>query len=112
MSEPAVVVFDGRCPLCRGTVGLLRGWTRPGALRFAPARSQAGRKLCLSRSIDPEQLSAVLLVTDSAYYQGSDAVWRAAARLRWPWRVLEHIRWCPQVVREFVYGLVARHRPR
>jgi predicted DCC family thiol-disulfide oxidoreductase YuxK len=107
-----VLVFDGRCPLCRGTVRLLRGWVRPGALRFAPALSPPGRELCRQHGIEPERLHAVLLVVGRESWLGSDAVWRAATRLRWPWRALAQIRWFPRSLREWVYGFIARHRPR
>ena len=49
----AIVVFDGRCPLCRGSVRFMRRWARPGALRFAPALSPPGRELCARHGLDP-----------------------------------------------------------
>jgi predicted DCC family thiol-disulfide oxidoreductase YuxK len=107
-----VIVFDGRCPLCRGAVRLLRDWARPGALRFAPALSGPGRALCRAHGLDPERLQAVLLVAGREHWLGSDAIWRAATRLRWPWRALAQIRWFPRSLRERVYGLIARRRPR
>lgn len=107
-----VLVFDGQCPLCRGTVRLLRQWMRPGALRFAPALSPPGRALLERIGIDPETLSAVVLVQGDAHWRASDAVWRAASRLRWPYRALAQIRWFPRFLREWVYDLIARHRPR
>jgi predicted DCC family thiol-disulfide oxidoreductase YuxK len=112
MTAPGVLVFDGRCPLCRGTVRLLRGRERPGALRYAPALSAPGRKLCAERGIDPERLNAVLLVAGAEHWLGSDAVWRAAARLRWPWRALAQLRWFPRGLRERVYYFIAARRPR
>lgn len=110
--DAPVLVFDGRCPLCRGTVRLLRGWRREGALRFAPALSPPGRSLLAGHGLDPERLSAVVLVDGGHMWQGSDAVWRAATRLRWPYRALAQIRWFPRGVREAVYGMVARGRRR
>lgn len=105
-----VLVFDGQCPLCRGTVRLLRRWRREGALRFAPALSPPGRALLGAHGLDPERLSAVVLVDGGRMWQGSDAVWRAATRLRWPYRALAQVRWCPRGLREWVYGMVARRR--
>jgi len=111
--DAAVLVFDGHCPLCRATVRFLRGRARPGRLRFAPALSPPGRKLCAAQGLDPERLHAVLLVTaDGRRWLASDAVWRAAARLRWPWRLLMAMRWFPRPWREAVYGWIARRRPR
>lgn len=112
MTGLVVLVFDGRCPLCRGTVRLMRGWARPGALRFAPALSPPGRMLCREHGIDPEKLNAVLLVAGREHWLGSDAAWRAATQLRWPWRALEHVRWFPRSLRERVYRFIADRRPR
>ncbi len=107
-----IIIYDGRCPLCRGAVRLLRGWRREGALRFAPALSPPGRTLLDHHGLDPETLSAVVLVDGDHHWLGSDAIWRAATRLRWPYRALAQIRWFPRGLREAVYGLIARHRPR
>lgn len=109
--DAPILVFDGRCPLCRGTVRRLRAWRRERALRFAPALSPPGRALLAGHGLDPERLSAVVLVDGAQAWLGSDAVWRAATRLRWPYRALAQIRWFPRPWREAVYGLIARHRP-
>jgi predicted DCC family thiol-disulfide oxidoreductase YuxK len=108
----AILVFDGRCPFCRATVRLLRAWARPGALRFAPALSAPGRTLCARHGLDPERLHAVLLIVGDEHWLGSDAVWRAATRLRWPWRALAQIRWLPRPLRERAYRFIADRRPR
>jgi predicted DCC family thiol-disulfide oxidoreductase YuxK len=108
----AIVVFDGRCPLCRGSVRFMRRWARPGALRFATALSPPGRELCARHGLDPERLHAVLLSVGDEHWLGSDAVWRAADRLRWPWRALTHLRWFPRSLREAVYRFIADRRPR
>lgn len=107
-----VLVFDGRCPLCRATVRFLRARIRPGSLRFAPALSPAGRKLCADQGLDPAALHAVLLVAPDGAWLASDAVWRAGSHLRWPWRLLVVVRWCPRPWREAVYAWIARRRPR
>ena len=112
MTGPPVLVFDGRCPFCRGTVRQLRRWARPGALRFAPALSAPGRALCRERGLDPEALVAVLLVAGEDHWLGSDAVWRAATGLKWPWRALAQIRWFPRPLRERAYRVIADRRPR
>jgi predicted DCC family thiol-disulfide oxidoreductase YuxK len=106
------LVYDGRCPLCQGTVTLLRRWRRPRALDLVPAETPAGRLLLEPRGLTPEDLASVVLIQDREVWQGSDAVWRAATRLRWPYRALAQIRWCPRFLREAVYGLIARNRPR
>lgn len=112
MPSAAILVFDGRCPLCRATVRFLRARARPGELRFAPALSAPGRRLCAAQGLDSAALHAVLLIADDGAWLASDAVWRAAGRLRCPWRLLAAVRWCPRPWREAVYGWIARRRPR
>jgi predicted DCC family thiol-disulfide oxidoreductase YuxK len=112
MPSAAILVFDGRCPLCRATVRFLRKRARPGQLRFAPALSAPGRQLCTAQGLDPAALHAVLLITHDGAWLASDAVWRAATRLRWPWRLLAMVRRCPRSWREAVYAWIARRRPR
>jgi predicted DCC family thiol-disulfide oxidoreductase YuxK len=106
------IIFDGHCPLCQGTVNLLRRWRREGALEMVPAETPAGRQLLDGCGLAAENLTAVVLVQGGKCWQGSDAVWRAAARLRWPYRALAQIRWFPRFLREAVYGLIAGNRHR
>lgn len=113
MPPRAVMVFDGRCPLCRAAVRFLRRRARPGSLRFAPALSRPGRRLCAEAGLKADALHAVLLVeADGRSWLASDAVWRAAGRLRWPWRALAAVRWCPRPWREAVYRRIAAARTR
>lgn len=110
--EPPVLIYDGQCPFCRGTVNLLQSWDKPGALLYAPALSDEGRTLLARHGLEAETLGAVVLVDGKQMWQASDAVWRAASRLRWPYKALMHIRWMPRALRETAYGIIARLRPR
>lgn len=110
--QTPVLVFDGQCPICRGTVNLLRQWQRQDGLRYAPALTAEGRELLARHGLEAETLSAVVLIDGDRMWQASDAIWRAATRLRWPYKVLMHIRWFPRGLREAVYGIIAGARPR
>ena len=106
------IIYDGHCPLCQGTVKLLRQWRRDGELGLVPAETPDGRHLLAGCGLAAENLAGVVLVQNEQWWQGSDAVWRAATRLRWPWRALAQIRWFPRFLREAVYGLIAGNRHR
>ena len=68
--------------------------------------------LGLAVALHAERLHAVLLVAGREHWLGTDAIWRAATRLRWPWRALTHLRWFPRWLREAVYRFIADRRPR
>lgn len=114
--DPAtpVVLFDGYCNLCDGTVRFLLRRDRTGALRFAPLDSVAARALLAAQPTRPDPLpDSVLLVDVDGVHTRSEAALRIARYLSPPWPWLAWVaRLVPRVARDAVYEQVARRRLR
>ena len=117
-----VVLFDGVCNLCNGSVNFMIDRDPEARLRFAALQSTAGRA-SLERALGPELTSAalpregqdpgsVLFLEGGQLYDASTAVLRIARYLTWPWKALLVLLAVPRPLRDLVYRSVAKNRYR
>ena len=107
-----LVVFDGVCNLCAGSVDfILRHETAP-ALRFAPVQSHTGARVISELGFDPGDAKTFVLVEAGRAYVRSSAAIRVARHLRWPWRALAAFWIVPRPIRDWAYDRVAANRYR
>jgi predicted DCC family thiol-disulfide oxidoreductase YuxK len=114
----AIVLFDGFCNLCCGSVDFLLKRDRKKRLRFATLQSDAAREI-VARADGPslEKLSSagggsIVLVEGDRLFTRSTAALRCARHLRFPWPVLAILLVVPRFLRDPAYDLVARNRYR
>lgn len=109
--EP-VVVFDGVCSFCNGSVQFLLRRERDHQLHFAAAQSAAGNALLACYGKDLGDLDSIMLVADGRAYEKSDACLSIVRHLRWPWQWLRLGWLVPRGLRDGVYGFIAKRRYR
>jgi predicted DCC family thiol-disulfide oxidoreductase YuxK len=108
----AVVLFDGVCNLCNGSVQFIVRHDPAGRFRFASLQSEAGQALLRRHGLDPDDLFSVILVEGGRAYARSDAALGIARGLSSAWRAAGALRVVPRPLRDAVYGWVARNRYR
>jgi predicted DCC family thiol-disulfide oxidoreductase YuxK len=111
--QGAVVLFDGVCNLCNGSVNFIIDRDPTARFRFAALQSSQATELLarLGQAPQPEPQS-VLLVEDGRLYERSTAALRIARRLRGGWKLLYAFIVVPRPLRDAVYGFIARNRYR
>lgn len=114
MEEPAhpILLFDGVCNLCNGSVQFLIRRDREARFRFASLQSEVGRRYLEELRVDRRAVDSVILIDGGRWYKESDAALRAAHLLGGPWKALAVLRLIPRPIRDWVYRLIARHRYR
>jgi predicted DCC family thiol-disulfide oxidoreductase YuxK len=114
--QPAdpVVLYDGICPLCAGSVLFLARRDPARRLRFATLQSPAARRLLATRglAVPDSEAATVLLLEGDVLYRRSEAALRALRRLSAPWCWLSRLRVLPRRLRDGIYMAVARRRRR
>ena len=107
---PLVVLIDGTCALCNGTVAWLARRDVSGAMIFATNRGEAARIAGEPPGGDPD----TLVVWDgSRRLVRSDAVLALLRTLGCGWQLLARLAgFCPVSLRDFFYDQVARRRHR
>ena len=107
-----VVIFDGTCNFCAGSVNfILRHEAKPD-LFFAPLQSPAGARLLRQFNFDPEDARTFVFVSSGAAYVKSAAAIRVCGHFRGAWRLLCIVQIIPRPVRDWAYDIFAGNRYR
>jgi predicted DCC family thiol-disulfide oxidoreductase YuxK len=109
--EHPVLLFDGVCNLCNGTVSFLLAHDRARRLRFAALQTPLGGEL-LRRSGLPGDVSTLVLIEGGRISTRSTAVLRALRHLGGPWKLAPLLLVIPRGLRDAAYALIARNRYR
>ncbi|HEU4470507.1 MAG TPA: thiol-disulfide oxidoreductase DCC family protein [Flavisolibacter sp.] len=107
-----VVLFDGVCNFCNGTVNFLIRQDKAAALRFAALQSPAGQDLLAAYGLDKKHFESFVFIENGKTYMGSEAGLRLYRYLPWYWQWVQAFRIVPVVLRDAVYAWVARNRYR
>lgn len=112
-----LLLYDGTCGFCAGSVQFVLARDPEGVLRFAALDSATGRDV-LGRHPEVRGFDSVLFVepangtNQERIFAHSSAALRVAAYLGGSWRWLQLAGFVPSPIRDWVYRLIARHRHR
>jgi predicted DCC family thiol-disulfide oxidoreductase YuxK len=107
-----LVLFDGVCNLCNGSVQFILRHDPAARFRFASLQSPVGQELQARFGMDPGRLDSVILVEGDRWYKESDAALRIARGMSGAWKALAAFRVIPRPIRDAAYRLIARNRYR
>ena len=103
-----VILFDGVCNLCAGSVQFVIERDSGKQFRFASLQSPAAERLLGRR----EDLESVILLQNGKTYRKSGAALRIARRLDGLWPLLAVLLVIPGFLRDAVYDWIGRRRYR
>jgi predicted DCC family thiol-disulfide oxidoreductase YuxK len=107
-----VVLYDGVCNVCNGSVRFILPRDRRSYFRFASLQSFAAERLLTACGRTPGALDSLVLIEDGRCYDRSDAVLRIAGRLRFPWSLARGFGIVPRPIRDGLYTFFAARRYR
>lgn len=110
-SKQPIILFDGVCNLCNGTVDFLMKQDRKKQFRFAPLQSETGELLTQQFQI-PENSDSVILIKSNTVYFKSDVVIEISGMLHYPWKMGVIIKIIPKKIRDKLYDWIAKNRYR
>ena len=111
LEQGQIVLFDGVCNLCNGSVVFILQNERKPAFYFASIQSEAGKELLEWCGLPTNFSQAVVLIDRGKIYFGSTAALKIGQQLRFPWSLLSHVgSLVPVVIRDWLYNQIARHR--
>ena len=109
-----IVLFDGVCNLCNGSVQFILDRDPKGYFSFASLQSERGKALLREHGVTPTEgdPDSVFLIEGGRLFDRSTAALRIAAHLTLPWSLMRIYLLLPAFLRDPFYKLVARNRYR
>ena len=105
-----VILFDGVCNLCNGSVQFIINRDPSSIFRFAPLQSETGKKLISRFDLSNRKLDSIILIENNNYYLKSTAALKIVQSLGALWPLLSLLRLVPRPIRDYIYDIVARNR--
>lgn len=105
----SIILFDGVCNFCSGSVQFIIKRDPEGQFRFASQQGKVGSHLLKKYGIG-EDLDSLVLIENETYYVKSDAALRICRNLKGFWKVFVILQIIPTPIRNFFYDIVARNR--
>lgn len=110
-----LLLYDGLCGFCDGTVRFILKRDAGGGMRFAPLQGSTAEEI-LDRHPEAKGVDSLIVVMGHGAQESvvilSDAVLYIARYLGGVWSLLSVLRVVPKTVRDWGYALFARHRYR
>lgn len=107
-----IILFDGVCNLCNGSVQFVLKRDRDGVFKFASLQSDFGGGILTRYGLPTDDYNSFVLVEGDRIYTKSTAALRVARNLGGFWNLLYGLIVIPSVLRDAVYGFIARNRYR
>ena len=108
----AIVLFDGVCNFCNGSVNFIIEHDKAAYFKFSPLQSEIGEELTAKHGIDKTATDSVILIEDGHAYTHSTGALRIARKLDGIWSWAYAFRIVPRPIRDFCYKTFARYRYR
>ena len=107
---PSIILFDGVCNLCNASVQFIIKRDTAHVFRFAALQSHTGQSLLEQLKRDTTTFDTIILIENEQIYTKSTAALRIARQFGGIWRVADALLYIPTIIRDAVYGLIARNR--
>lgn len=105
-----ILLFDGVCNFCDGTVNFIIDRDPKKNIRFAALQSNSGQKLLQKFSLDTQHFDSVILVHGERFHKKTSAILRVVRWMKFPWNTLCIFIIIPSPIRNFFYDIVAKNR--
>lgn len=107
-----IILFDGVCKFCNGSVNVIIRHDKHDRFKFAPLQSAAGIALLKRFDLDTEKMDSFVLIDEGNVYMKSTAVLRVLRFLGFPYNLLYAGIIVPAALRDQLYNWFAKNRYR
>lgn len=111
IKQKKIILFDGVCNLCNGSVTFILEREKEPVFQFASVQSEAGKELLQWCGLPREYSQAIVLIDQERIYLGSTAALKIGQTLKVPWSILSTAGFIiPKPIRDWVYNQIALNR--
>jgi predicted DCC family thiol-disulfide oxidoreductase YuxK len=111
-TPPPVVLFDGVCKLCNGSVNFILRRDIKARLKLAPLQSKYGRTVLEQHDRHTDPMDSMMLLEGERLTVKSTAVIRISKYLDGAWPLCMIALVIPRFIRDFIYDIIAKNRYR
>ncbi len=111
-TKQGIVLFDGVCNFCNGTVQFIIARDKGNKFLFASLQSDAAKSLLKKHQLEDMQkdLDTIIYIQEEQVYFRSDAILEIARHLNGIYKALYYLKVLPKFFRDGCYRLFSRHR--
>ena len=106
----AIILFDGVCNFCNGTVNFIIRHDPNGYFKFGSLQSEVGQALLTEYGISQTNLDTLVLIEDGKVFLQSTAVLKIFQKLSGGWSILHDFIVVPRFIRDPFYDLFSKYR--
>ncbi len=106
----AIVLFDGECKFCNGSVNFIIEHDKDAYFKFAPNQSEIAQDLFRKYNVDKANIDSLVLIEDEKVYIYSTGALRIARKLNGLWSIFYGFIIVPEFIRNFFYKQFAKYR--
>lgn len=108
----AIILFDGTCAFCEGSVRFIARRDPDGYFRYGASQSESGGRVLAAHGLTRNATRSIVLIEADQVFLKSTATLRIARRMRFPWNLAAVFLFVPRPIRDGIYSVVAaiRHR--
>lgn len=112
MTHNKILLFDGVCNFCDGTVQFVLKHDKKGAFSFASLQSEAGQSLLRKHGLPLEDYDSFVYLDEGKVHTKSTAALRVLKELGGIYRALYLLIAVPKPIRDAGYMMIAKNRYR
>jgi len=105
-----IVLFDGICNLCSGSVQFIIKRDKKNQFMFGSLQGEAGRAYLKKYKLPADQFNSFMLVENEKLYTRSAAALRMLKHLGGGWQLLYALMIVPACIRDGIYNWIAKNR--
>ena len=110
MSEKQIILFDGVCNLCNGSVQFIMKRDKDRNFLYAPLQGETAKIRLENSRFSSSILESILLVDGEKIYDRSTAALKIAKQLNGAWPMLYVYIIIPKFIRDGVYNFIGKNR--
>jgi predicted DCC family thiol-disulfide oxidoreductase YuxK len=110
VNEHPIILFDGVCNFCNGTVNLIIKHDKKRIFRFAALQSGIGKQLLKEHHLSTTDLDSFVLIDAGKSYKRTTAALHIYPKLGGFWKLVNVLWIFPKPIRDAGYDLIARNR--
>lgn len=105
-----IILFDGVCNLCNGSVQFILKTEKKPILKFASLQSSFAKKVLKAHHFSTQEYKSIIFINNEMILQKSKAIFMIAHYLKFPFNLLAYGKFLPLFFTDFMYNIIAQKR--